>query len=80
MARVVAIGERSRVEGLALAGVQVVVAEEPAAVAAAWDSLGADVAVAVLTPAAAEALAGLDGPWRGSDIEPGRPVPVVMPP
>ena len=80
VARVVAIGERARVEGLALAGVQVLVAEDASAVAAAWESLGGDVAVAVLSPAAAAALAALDGPWRGTDIVPGRPIPVVMPP
>jgi vacuolar-type H+-ATPase subunit F/Vma7 len=58
MARVAAIGERFRVQGFALAGAAVHAAEDAPAVLAAWDALPADVAVVVLTPAAARALTG----------------------
>jgi hypothetical protein len=44
-----------------LAGALVMVAEEPAAVRAAWRSLPADVAVVLLTSAAADALPDLNG-------------------
>ena len=75
MDRVVVLGERSRVAGFALAGAHVVVADEPGAVLAAWAALTADVAVVVLTPAAAASLGALlDEPPR-----PGVPLPVVMP-
>ncbi len=62
MGRMAAIGERALVEGYALAGVTVVVAEDPAAVRRAWQALAADVSVVVLTEAAAAAL---DGPAGG---------------
>ena len=78
MARVVAIGERARVEGFGLAGVEVVVAEDPAAVRAAWAALGSDVGVALLTPAAHTALGS-----SGDDlleVVPDRPLLVVLPP
>lgn len=78
MGRIVAIGERARVEGFALAGVEVLVADDPGAVLAAWAALPDDVAVAVLTPAAQAALAALDGSRR--EVAPGHPLPVVMPP
>jgi vacuolar-type H+-ATPase subunit F/Vma7 len=78
--RVVAVGERSRVEGFALAGAEVVVAEEPAAVRAAVAALDDDVAVLLLTPAAADAIRPHDGPAAPADVVPGRPLPVVMPP
>ncbi|MBF4764514.1 hypothetical protein ISU07_15380 [Nocardioides islandensis] len=58
MARVAVIGERSRVQGFGLAGAEVRPAAGPAEVRAAWSGLGADVAVVVLTPAAAAVLAG----------------------
>jgi vacuolar-type H+-ATPase subunit F/Vma7 len=58
MGRVVALGEEVRVTGFALAGARVVPAETPDAVRAAWTSLEPDVALVLLTPSAAEALAG----------------------
>jgi vacuolar-type H+-ATPase subunit F/Vma7 len=54
--RIAVLGEGILVEPYALAGAFVVVAEEPAAVRTAWDSLPDDVAVVILTPAAAAAL------------------------
>ena len=56
MRTVVAIGERCRVEGFRLAGARVVEADDDEAVRAAWQSLGPDVSVVVLTPAAARAI------------------------
>jgi vacuolar-type H+-ATPase subunit F/Vma7 len=56
MARVAVIGERTRVQGFALAGAEVCPAVDPDAVRAAWAGLSADVAVVVLTPEAADAL------------------------
>jgi vacuolar-type H+-ATPase subunit F/Vma7 len=72
MARVAVVGELTRVQGFALAGALVVAAEDPEAVRAAWASLDEEVAVVVLTPAAAAAL--------GEGPEPRRwPLTVVMP-
>jgi vacuolar-type H+-ATPase subunit F/Vma7 len=70
--RVAAIGERVRVAGFGLAGVLVQEAENPSAVWDAWRALPEDVAVVVLTPAAAEAL----GQERAQEW----PLTVVMPP
>jgi vacuolar-type H+-ATPase subunit F/Vma7 len=70
MARVAALGARSRVEGFGLAGALVLDAEDAAAVRAAWDALDADVAVVVLTPEAAEVL---------GDAATSGPLTVVMP-
>lgn len=72
MGRVAAVGERTRVAGLALAGVTVVAAEEPRAVREAWQGLPRDVTLVILTPAAADAL----GPALGAGA---RPLTVVMP-
>lgn len=58
MGRVAALGERVRVEGFALAGALTVPAETPAAARARWRELPPDVLLVLLTPAAAEALAG----------------------
>lgn len=58
MSRVVALGEQARVEGFALAAVEVVPAEGPDGVRAAWRALPQDVAVVLLTPAAEAALSG----------------------
>jgi vacuolar-type H+-ATPase subunit F/Vma7 len=69
--RIAVLGERIRVAGFGLAGAFVEEAESPSAVWDAWRALPEDVAVVVLTPAAAEAL----GPER----ERGWPVTVVMP-
>ncbi|MFD7476467.1 V-type ATP synthase subunit F [Streptomyces sp. NPDC059837] len=69
-----AIGERTRVAGLALAGVTVLVAvaEEPESVRRAWQDLPPDVALVIVTPAAADTLgpALLDG---------ARPLTAVLP-
>lgn len=75
MGRVLVLGERSRVGGFALAGAEVVAAEDPAAVIAAWAALEPDVAVVVLTPAAADAL----GPLLDEPPRPDRPLVVPMP-
>ena len=72
MGRVTAVGEQRRVAGLALAGVDVVVAEEAQAVHEAWQTLPADVDLVILSPAAAAAL----GPER---LTRGRPLTAVMP-
>jgi vacuolar-type H+-ATPase subunit F/Vma7 len=53
---VVVIGERAEVEGYALAGAAVRVAEEPAGVRAAVRDLPADATLVILTRAAAAAL------------------------
>ncbi|WP_406481153.1 V-type ATP synthase subunit F [Streptomyces sp. NBC_01615] len=51
-----AIGEQARVAGLALAGVTVLVAEEPESVRRAWQGLPQGVALVIVTPAAADTL------------------------
>jgi vacuolar-type H+-ATPase subunit F/Vma7 len=56
VSRIVAIGEGSRTRGFALAGATVVVAEDAAEVAAAWQALEPDVGLVLLTTAAAEAV------------------------
>lgn len=73
MATMAAVGEVARLHGFALAGVAVLAAEDAAAARAAWARLDGDVAVVILTPAAARAVADLveessDGPF-----------PVVLP-
>ena len=72
MGPVAVIGEQTAVAGYALAGALVVPAEDARAVREAWDSLGADVQVVVLTPRAAQAL----GTARTASM---RPLTVVMP-
>jgi vacuolar-type H+-ATPase subunit F/Vma7 len=56
MSRAVAIGERVRVAGYALAGVEVHAAQDADAALDAWERLPADVACVILTPAAWAAL------------------------
>lgn len=56
---VVAIGEPVLLHGFALAGVIVVPAGNPAEARDAWSGLPADVALVLLTPTAAAALAGV---------------------
>jgi vacuolar-type H+-ATPase subunit F/Vma7 len=69
--RVAAIGERIHVEGFALAGAVACPAENPDEVLAAWRSLPPDVAVVILTPAAAGTI---------TEPEPGAlPLTVVLP-
>ncbi|GAB3258318.1 V-type ATP synthase subunit F [Nocardioides dilutus] len=71
MPRVAVIGEQPRVQGFALAGAEVRPSTDPDEVRAAWAGLADDVAVVVLTPAAAAALAM---------TAPGHRLTVVMPP
>jgi vacuolar-type H+-ATPase subunit F/Vma7 len=59
VSRIVAIGERERIEGLSLAGVEVIPAKETEEVRNAWNELGRDVAVVILTAAAESALSEL---------------------
>ncbi|WP_432193150.1 hypothetical protein [Streptomyces sp. bgisy027] len=75
MGRVAALGERSRVAGLALAGADVLVAEDPSAVLRIWRTLPDGVDLVILTPAAAQAL-------DAEPVAPGgrRPLTAVMPP
>ncbi|MDF3149718.1 MULTISPECIES: hypothetical protein [unclassified Streptomyces] len=75
MGRIAALGERSRVAGLALAGAVVLVADAPEAVRRIWRSLPDGVDLVILTPAAAEAL-------ESDRAAPGgrRPLTAVMPP
>lgn len=70
-AKVAVIGESGKVLDFGLPGAIVLPAEEPEAVLAAWQSLGDDVAVVVLTSRAAQSLAGLTASW---------PLTAVMPP
>ncbi|MGW3076148.1 hypothetical protein [Kitasatospora sp. NPDC001132] len=62
----VAIGPRTEVAGLALAGVTVLVAERPEEVVAAWDALPEGTALVLVGRAAARAL----GPARLDATEP----------
>jgi vacuolar-type H+-ATPase subunit F/Vma7 len=60
--RLAAIGERALVQGYGLAGATVAIAEDAVEVRQAWHALPPDVAVVVLTAAAAGALgADTDG-------------------
>jgi len=76
MGEVVVLGERGRAIGFAAAGARVVEAADPVDVLDAWHRLPDDVAVVVLTPAAAEAL----GDLITAAPEPGIPLTVVMAP
>ncbi len=58
MGRVAVIGTEPLVQGFALAGALAVPAETAAEVRRAWSELPDDVDLVVLTPAAADALAG----------------------
>ena len=73
MWRVAVLGARDEIEGWALGGAWVLVADSPEQVRTAWAGLGSDVAVVLLTPTAARVL----GP--GPD-EPSAPLTVVLPP
>lgn len=72
MGGVVAIGERTEVAGLALAGVTVLVAERPDDAVAAWEALPPGTALVLVGRAAARAL----GPAR---LEAPEPLTVVLP-
>jgi hypothetical protein len=54
--RVAALGERLAVQGFGLAGALVLAAEDAAAARAAWRTLPPDMAVVILTRAAADAV------------------------
>ncbi len=73
MGRVAVLGELVSVQGYALAGAVVLVAEDADAARAAWDGLAEDVAVVILTQTAARAL----GTARTAGLH---PLAVVMPP
>ncbi len=70
MSTIAVLGERHRVEGFALAGATVFDAADAGSVREAWARLPDDVAVVVLTPAAAHAL---------EDVVQARPLRVVLP-
>jgi vacuolar-type H+-ATPase subunit F/Vma7 len=73
MGRVAVIGERTQVDGYALAGAVVLGAETDEEVGSAWDNLPGDVDVVILTARAARCL----GSRRGGRL---LPLTVVMPP
>ena len=56
MSSAAAIGEHTRIAGYALAGVEVLVAENPPSALSAWEALPADVSLLIVTPMAEEAL------------------------
>ena len=56
MGTVVAIGEGTRVESLALGGVRIERADDDDAVLAAWDDLDSAASLLILSPRAAEVL------------------------
>ncbi|WP_234020702.1 V-type ATP synthase subunit F [Streptomyces sp. 142MFCol3.1] len=74
MGTVAAIGARTSVCGLALAGVDVLVAEDPDAVRRAWQTLPGTVGLVILSAEAAVAV-GDEAMLPG----PSRPLTVVMP-
>ncbi|WP_406164697.1 V-type ATP synthase subunit F [Streptomyces sp. NBC_00996] len=74
MGSVAAIGARTSVCGLALAGVDVLVAEDPDAVRRTWRTLPGTVDLVILTAEAAEVL-GVEA----MTPVPSRPLTVVMP-
>ncbi|MFL4903783.1 V-type ATP synthase subunit F [Streptomyces sp. MMS24-I2-30] len=73
MNTVAAVGARADVCGLALAGVDVVFAEDPDAVRRAWRALPATVGLVILTTEAARALGD-----TATAVDPAR-LTVVMP-
>jgi vacuolar-type H+-ATPase subunit F/Vma7 len=73
MARVAVLGDQVSIQGYALAGAVVLVAEDADAARHAWDALSEDVAVVILTRTAAQAL----GQERVAGLH---PLTVVMPP
>ena len=56
MSRVAALGSWTELAGYALVGVEVVEADDPAAVREAWDTLPGDIGLVLLTPAARRSL------------------------
>jgi vacuolar-type H+-ATPase subunit F/Vma7 len=57
MSGIVVIGQRTRVEGFALAGVRVAAADDEQAIRKAWPTIDQDVTVLILTPIARATLA-----------------------
>ncbi|MGW7381765.1 V-type ATP synthase subunit F [Streptomyces sp. NPDC054794] len=74
MGTVAAIGARTSVCGLALAGVDVLVAEDPDTILRTWQKLPGTVDLVILTTEAAEALGA-----EAIAPAPSRPLTVVMP-
>lgn len=70
MGGIAALGEAQRIQGLGLAGVLVLPAEQPEEVRDRWAALPDDVVLVILTPQASAAL----------DPTPAGPLTVVMPP
>ena len=56
MSRIVAIGEEAQLAGYALAGVELIEADVAGRVREAWEQLGDDVGLVLLTPQARRAL------------------------
>ncbi|WP_316740894.1 V-type ATP synthase subunit F [Streptomyces sp. MK7] len=77
MGTVTAIGARTKVAGLALAGVEVHVAESPEAIHRAWRELAPTVSLVIVTAEAAEILRA--EPTAATEAGPSRPLMVVMP-
>ncbi len=65
MSRIAAIGESELIDGYGLAGAQVLPAADAAAARRAWEALGEDVGLLVLSPTAGEALASELAAARG---------------
>ncbi|MGZ4682594.1 MAG: hypothetical protein ACXWCM_13920 [Acidimicrobiales bacterium] len=63
MSSIVVLGEHPRIDGFALSGVELVSVDGPDAVRRAWERLPDD-GIVILTPAAAAALEGVEGPLR----------------
>ncbi|HEX9100291.1 MAG TPA: hypothetical protein VF956_12455 [Candidatus Dormibacteraeota bacterium] len=57
MSRIAALGERNRIQGYSIAGVEVLAVDSADDFVAAWRRLPLDVVVLILTPQAAAALA-----------------------
>jgi vacuolar-type H+-ATPase subunit F/Vma7 len=57
MGRIGVLGDRHRIQGFAMAGVEAFAADTDDDLSAAWQSLPSDLAVLILTPQAATALA-----------------------
>ncbi len=66
MSTIVALGEDDRLDGFALAGASVIVASTDEGVRSAWDGLGSDVGLVILSARAADVLETLLG--ERSDI------------
>ncbi|GAA2895517.1 V-type ATP synthase subunit F [Streptomyces mexicanus] len=77
MGTVAAIGARTKVAGLALAGVDVLVAESSEAVCRAWRQLPSAVRLVIVTAEAAEVLKAAE--TAATTPDPSRPLVLVMP-